>query len=142
MTRRVLVVAEFVFSAEGEEAFLEHRQRTLDECRRIDGCLQAVVWMRPGRHYQFSTLWSDEGAVKRWVENEFHRQVLMPGFRKWCVEGSFGEYELARDHPRARKCGHCGRWTQFLPGWDEHPSSICAKCGVPLAPPLDSRPAP
>ena len=136
--RPLLVVAEFVFSEQGETAFLPHLERTLDETRGVDGCLQAVVWTRPGRRYFFSTLWDDATAVKRWVDNEFHRKVLMPGFRNWCTEGCFGEYSLAADHKRARKCASCGRWTQDLPGWDESRPAVCKKCGVALEPPLDA----
>lgn len=124
-----LVLAEFVFSEEGEAAFRPHLERTLDEVRRTEGCLQAVLWLRPGRRYQFSTLWTDPDAVGRWVENEFHRSVLMPGFRSWCSEGCFGEYALTADHERARKCASCGRWTKALPGWDERSPASCSRCG-------------
>lgn len=128
----LLVLAEFVFTEEGEAAFRAHLDRTLAEVRGIDGCLQAVAWTRPGRRYQFSTLWSDAAAVTRWVENDFHKTVLMPGFRKWCTEGCFGEYALETDHKRARKCESCGRWTQTRPGWDERRPSACEKCGASL----------
>jgi len=137
-TTPLLVLAEFVFTADGEAEFLRHRDRTLEEARAIEGCLQAVLWARPGRRYQFSTLWTDSAAVTRWVDNEFHQQVLLPGFRQWCSEGCFGEYTLAADHPRARKCGACGRWTQGLPGWHEARSAACAKCGSALDPPSDA----
>lgn len=133
----LLVLAEFVFTDGGEEEFLRHRDRTLAEIRGIDGCLQAVLWARPGRRYQFSTLWTDGQAVTRWVENEFHRTILMPGFRKWCTEGCFGEYRLETDHKRARKCASCGRWTQDVPGWDESRPGACQKCAAGLAPPLE-----
>jgi quinol monooxygenase YgiN len=128
----LLVLAEFVFTEDGETEFRRHLDRTLEETRATDGCLQAVVWTRPGRRYQFSTLWTDGAAVKRWVENEFHRSVLMPGFRKWCTEGCFGEYTLDKDHERARKCVSCGRWTRSLPGWNEAGPASCAKCGAKL----------
>lgn len=134
----LLVLAEFVFTEDGEAEFLQHRDRTLDEARGIEGCLQAVLWERPGRRYQFSTLWTDVEAVTRWVENEFHHTVLMPGFRKWCSEGCFGEYRLETDHKRARKCAACGRWTQDLPGWDERRPGACQKCGSALSPPPDA----
>ena len=133
MTTPLLVLAEFVFTEEGEAAFLPHLDRTLAEVRGIEGCLQAVLWTRPGRRYQFSTLWTDADGVTRWVENEFHKTVLMPGFRKWCTEGCFGEYTLATDHKRARRCESCGRWTQTLPGWDESQPSACEKCGAALS---------
>ena len=128
----LLVLAEFVFTEEGEREFLPRLARTLDEVRATPGCLQAVLWNRPGRRYQFSTLWTDAGAVTRWVENEFHRAVLMPGFRKWCTEGCFGEYRLETDHKRAGKCASCGRWTQSLPGWNEALPEHCEKCGATL----------
>ncbi len=124
----LLVLAEFVFTEEGEAAFLPHLDQTMEETRATEGCLQAVLWTRPGRRYQFSTLWSERAAVTRWVENDFHRRVLMPGFRKWCVEGCFGDYRLTIDHARARKCPDCGRWTQEQPGWDERRPAQCAKC--------------
>lgn len=133
----LLVVAEFVFTTEGELEFLRHRDRTLEESRGVEGCMQAVLWSRPERRYQFSTLWKDAAALKRWVENDFHQKVLVPGFRKWCSEGSFGEYRLETDHNRARRCGGCRRWTQERPGWDESRPSTCAKCGGLLEVPPD-----
>lgn len=133
--RPLLVLAEFVFTAEGEASFLPYLDRTLEEVRGTDGCLQAVLWTRDGRRYQFSTLWRDPAAVARWVENDFHETVLMPGFRKWCTEGCFGEYTLETDHKRARKCERCGRWTQALPGWDERRPSACERCGAALTAP-------
>ena len=76
----LLVVAEFVFTEAGEAEFLVHRDRTLDECRAIDGCLQAVLWERPGRRYQFSTLWTGTGPVARPVAEQADGQV--PGRRR------------------------------------------------------------
>lgn len=133
----LLVLAEFVFTEDGEAEFEPLLDRTLREARSIDGCLHAVAWRRPGRRYQFSTLWTDEAASARWVANDFHRTVLMPGFRRWCSEGCFGEYTLERDHARARKCGACGRWTRAQTGWDEGVPRTCQKCGVELAAPVD-----
>jgi len=132
-----LVVAEFVFHAEGELEFRRHLQRTLDEARATEGCLQVVLWERPGRRYQFSSLWTDAAALRRWVQNDFHRQVLFPGFRKWCTEGCFGEYLLDADHDRARKCPSCGRWTKERPGWYEARPSGCAHCAAAFAIPID-----
>ncbi len=131
----LLVLAEFVFTEDGEEEYRRHLDRTLEEVRAVSGCLHAVVWKRPGRRYQFSTLWDDPAGVKRWVDNEFHRKALMPGFRKWCTEGCFGEYTLHADHKRARKCLACGRWTQSLPGYDEGQPPKCDRCGAILDPP-------
>lgn len=131
----ILVLAEFVFTEDGEAEFLPYLDRTLKEIRDTDGCLQAVVWNRPGRRYQFSTLWSYEDAVEGWVMNEFHTTILMPSFRKWCVEGCFGEYVLSMDHERARKCASCGRWTKDAPGWNESHPNRCARCAEQLAVP-------
>ena len=134
----LLVLAEFVCSPEGDGEFLAHLERTLSETRAVDGCLHAVVWKRPGRRYQFSTLWRDRAAVTRWVENEFHRNTLMPGFRRWCTEGWFGEFGLDVDHRRARRCPTCKRWSQGLPGWAEAEPSTCQHCGGGLKAPSDA----
>jgi heme-degrading monooxygenase HmoA len=128
----LLVVAEFVFSEEGDLEFGRHLEQTMSEVRSIEGCLHAAVWTRPNRRVQFSTLWTDRQAVARWVENEFHRRILMPGFRKWCTEGWFGEYRLDVDHPRAIRCAACGRWTQARPGWSEIDPTSCQRCGATL----------
>ena len=132
MSVPLLVLADFVFTEDGEIEFLRVCDRTLDETRAVPGCLQAVMWTRPGRRYQFSTLWIDSEAVTRWVDNEFHKQVLMPGFRKWCTEGCFGEYRLETDHKRARKCASCRRFSQGLPGWDERQPAVCDKCSASI----------
>jgi heme-degrading monooxygenase HmoA len=129
----LLVTAEFRCSAEGDAALREHLDRTLSEVRAVEGCLHAVVWERAAeRRYLFTTFWSDRDAVRRWVENEFHRTVLMPGFRRWCTEGSFGDFALDADHDRARKCAACGRWTPGRPGWSEQEPSTCRSCGAAL----------
>jgi heme-degrading monooxygenase HmoA len=131
----LLVLAEFRCSEEGEADLRGHLDRTLREVRGVEGCLQATVWERPvERRYLFTTIWSDRDAVGRWVENEFHRTTLMPGFRRWCTEGSFGEFALETDHDRARKCAACGRWTRGQPGWSEQEPSTCRHCGRELAP--------
>jgi heme-degrading monooxygenase HmoA len=129
----LLVVAEFVCTEEGDTELRRHLEQTLAEVRSIEGCLHAVVWTRPGRRYQFSTVWSDRKAVTRWVENEFHRRTLMPGFRKWCTQGWFGEFRLEVDHPRAIRCAACGRWTQGRPGWSEVDPSSCRHCAATLS---------
>jgi hypothetical protein len=95
-----------------------------------------MLWERPAeRRYLFTTYWTDSDAVKRWVANDFHRTTLMPGFRRWCVEGAFSEFALATDHDRARKCASCGRWTPGRPGWGEREPSKCRHCGASLARP-------
>jgi quinol monooxygenase YgiN len=129
----LLVLAEFRSSEEGDADLRSHMDRTLREVRGVEGCLQATVWERPAeRRYLFTTIWSDRYAVRRWVENEFHRTTLMPGFRRWCSEGSFSEFALETDHDRARKCAACGRWTRGRPGWAEQEPSTCRHCGGEL----------
>lgn len=130
----LLVLAEFRCSEAGDAEMRRHLERTLAEVRAVEGCLQAGVWERPAeRRYLFTTHWSDADAVARWVENEFHRSVLMPGFRRWCTEGSFSELTLAADHDRARKCARCGRWTAGRPGWSEAGPAKCRHCEGALA---------
>jgi quinol monooxygenase YgiN len=129
----LLVLAEFGCSESGEAELRSHMDRTLRETRGVDGCLQADVWERAAeRRFLFVTYWRDSAAVTRWVENEFHRVTLMPGFRKWCVEGSFSEFTGATEHDRARKCAACGRWTAAKPGWSEAGPSHCRQCGGAL----------
>jgi quinol monooxygenase YgiN len=129
----LLVLAEFRCSEEGAVELRRHLDRTLAEVRAVAGCLQATVWERPAeRRFLFTTWWADADAVGAWVANEFHRTVLMPGFRRWCSEGSFSELALTADHDRARKCGACGRWTAGRPGWSEQGPAACRQCGAPL----------
>jgi len=130
----LLVTAEFHCSEAGDAELRKHLDRTLDEARGVEGCLQAEVWERPAeRRYYFTTVWTDRAALRRWVENEFHRSVLMPAFRRWCTEGSFGEFALEADHDRARKCAACGRWTRARPGWSAQVPATCRECGRDLA---------
>jgi hypothetical protein len=130
----LLVVAEFRRSEGGDAELRKHLDRTLDDARAVGGCVQATVWERPAeRRYLFTTMSSDRDAVRRSVENDFHRTVLMPGFRRWCTEGSFGEFSLDADHDRARKCPACGRWTRARPGWSEQGPATCRECGGALA---------
>ena len=131
----LLVLAEFGCTESGDAELRAQLERTLSETRSVPGCLQATVWERPAeRRYLFVTFWTDSEAVARWVANEFHRTTLMPGFRKWCVEGSFSEFTGAEpEHQRARKCPSCGRWTQAKPGWSEAEPKQCRQCGGSLA---------
>ena len=129
----LLVLAEFGCSPGGETELRQHLERTLTETRATPGCLQATVWERTAeRRFLFTTYWADAAAVTRWVENEFHRTTLMPGFRRWCVEGSFSEFTLTAEHTRARKCAACGRWTSGAPGWSEQAPATCRQCGGKL----------
>jgi len=130
----LLVLAEFRCTEAGDVEFRRHLERTLAEARAVEGCLQAGVWERPAeRRYLFTTYWTDADALARWVQNEFHRTTLMPGFRRWCDEGSFSELSLAAGHARARKCAACGRWTREAPGWSERGPASCRHCGGALA---------
>ena len=131
----LLVLAEFGCSETGDGELRAQLERTMRETRAVDGCLQATVWERAAeRRLLFVTYWTDAAAVRRWVENDFHSAVLMPGFRKWCVEGSFSEFGAAEpEHARARKCASCGRWTQAKPGWSEAAPTSCRQCGASLA---------
>lgn len=129
----LFVIAEFRCTESGDAELRKHLERTLAEVRAVPGCLHATVWERPAeRGYRFVTAWSDGEAVGRWVENEFHRTVLMPGFRAWCREGWFGELSLAADHDRVRKCPACGRWTAAQPGWSEEGPVRCRACDAAL----------
>lgn len=129
---QLLVLVEFVCSEDGEAPFVEHLPRTMDEVRSIDGCLQGHVWSRPERRYLFFTLWTGSDAVDRWMENEFHRSVLMPSFRQWCTESQFSFWDMADDHERVRKCPACGRWSRGSPGWDVALPDVCRNCSAPL----------
>jgi quinol monooxygenase YgiN len=131
----LLVLAEFGCSEDGERELRKHLERTLAAARAIDGCIEATVWERPAeRRFLFTTYWTDGDAVTRWVDDEFHRATLMPGFRRWCVEGGFSEFALATDHDRARKCSACGRWTKARPGWSEAVPFTCRSCGRDFGP--------
>jgi quinol monooxygenase YgiN len=134
MTPPLVVFAEFGCTQDGEVELRKHLDQTLRETRATEGCLQATLWERPAeRRFLFVTMWTDSAAVTRWVENDFHRKTLMPGFRKWCVEGSFTDLTVTGDHDRARKCAACGRWTAGRPGWSEAGPTNCRQCGAPLA---------
>ena len=130
----LLVLAEFGCSDTGAAELRAQLDRTLHETRSVAGCLQATVWERAAeRRLLFVTFWSGADAVRRWVLNDFHRTVLMPAFRKWCVEGSFSEVSAAEpEHARARKCDSCGRWSQAKPGWSEAEPTACRQCGASL----------
>src|SRR5262245_51258413 len=133
MTTPLLVLAEFGCSESGDAELRKQLERTLSETRAVAGCLEATVWERPAeRRYLFTTYWTDAEAVGRWVANEFHRTTLMPGFRKWCIEGAFSEFTLSADHDRARKCASCGRWTPARPGWSEKVPVTCRQCSQPF----------
>jgi quinol monooxygenase YgiN/ribosomal protein S27AE len=125
-----LVLVEFGFTEDGEKEFLAQLDRILDEVRSIDGCLEAIVYKRPERLYLFYTLWRDQAAIDRWVQNEYHRTVLMANFTKWANEGWFGYWHLGADRKRVRKCPSCGRWAQAQPGWKELSLSQCPRCGA------------
>ncbi len=85
----LLLLVEMGFSVEGEQALLDVIARMDDELRSIPGLLEYQRFQRPERAYLFLTVWENQDAIDRWVANEFHRSVLMPGFRKWAVEATF-----------------------------------------------------
>jgi hypothetical protein len=127
-----VVVAEFACTEDGWRELERHLDRTLREVRATPGCLHAASWTAPGRRIHFLTYWDDPGAVARWVDNAFHREVLMPGFRRWCREGWFGDLRLVRDHDRARRCPACGRWSRARPGFDGRGPTVCRHCSATL----------
>ncbi len=128
----LLVLVEFGFTEEGEKEFLTHLDRLLEEIRSVDGCLDVIAYQRPERMYCFYTLWSDQAAIDRWVQNEFHRTILMPNFTKWSNEAWFGYWTLRTDRPRVRRCPSCGRWLRGQPGWMEARPAQCTRCGANL----------
>lgn len=131
----LVVIAEFACSEEGDSAFRREMERTLAEIRAVRGCLQATLWSRPDRRYQFFTVFTDADALAAWVRNDHHRDVLMPAFRRWCTAGWFGELRFEADHRRARKCLACGRWSRGEPGFDEGQPASCGRCGAALPAP-------
>ncbi|MBI2886375.1 MAG: antibiotic biosynthesis monooxygenase [Chloroflexi bacterium] len=130
----VLTTVDIRFASwEGEQAFLDIYQQFEGEVKRIPGCLDYRVYRGPDRLYLFFVVWEDRTAVQRWVDNEFHRTVLMASYRRWCKEGWFGYWDPAEDHSRTRKCMECGRWTQAQPGWSMAGPASCRNCGHRLA---------
>jgi quinol monooxygenase YgiN len=132
MAEPFLALVEMAFSEEGEAAFVEVLPQMESEIQAIPGCLEYRKYRGPGGEYLFFSVWDGQEALDRWVANEFHRQVLMPGFRKWCTLGWFGFWDARRDDNRARKCMACGRWTQTQPGWDAKQPTECSRCGAPF----------
>lgn len=131
----VLTTVDIRFASwEGEQSFLDVFQQLEREIKGIAGCLEYRVYRGPDRLYLFFVVWQDREAVQRWVENEFHQTVLMKNFRKWCKEGWFGYWNPAGDRLRARRCMHCGRWTQAQPGWSMEEPARCRQCGESVLP--------
>mgnify|MGYP005856657963 CR=1 FL=1 len=123
----LLALAEFVFSEEGERAFQETQKRMEEELASIPGFLGYRPLALGDRRYLLLSLWEGEEALDRWVQNPFHRSVLMANFREWCLESWFAYGDTAR--PRVRRCRACGRWTRAEPGWDPHKPDRCVHCG-------------
>lgn len=128
----LLTTVEIGFTETGEQAFQEVVLRMEEELRSVPGCLEYRLYRRPERVYLFFVVWEDRAAVQRWVENEFHRTVLMRNFRQWCNLGWFGYWDVAEDRNRAQKCLQCGRWTQAQPGWQSDVPQSCRQCGAAL----------
>jgi quinol monooxygenase YgiN len=121
-------------NVEAEQAFLEVLPRMQVELSAIPGCLESRHYIRPPRRYLFFTVWSDQEAIQRWVDNEFHRTVLMVNFTRWADEGWFSYWRSLKDHDRSRRCATCGRWSQARPGWSTEEPSHCRRCGAALVP--------
>lgn len=131
----LLSLVEIGFREEVAEAeFKAVLPRMEQELRSIEGCLEARTFVGAGRRYFFFTVWKDEAALQRWVDNEFHRTTLMPGFKRWCDEAWFGYWSLFKDNDRVRRCAKCGRWTREQPGWSTAGPAKCSRCGAELGP--------
>lgn len=127
-----LTTVEIGFTEAGEEAFQGVLARMEQELKSVPGCLEYRLYQRPERVYLFFVVWEDRAAVQGWIENEFHRTVLMPGFRQWCNLGWFGYWDMAQDNNRAKKCLQCSRWTQAQPGWKGDVPQVCRQCNAAL----------
>lgn len=131
----VLTTVDIRFaSSEGEQAFLDSYSQMEREVKAVAGCLDYRVYRGEDRLYLFFVVWQDRAAVKRWVDNAFHRTVLMANFRRWCKEGWFAYWGVERDYPRARKCLACNAWTRSQPGWSTAEPTTCRYCGTSVLP--------
>jgi quinol monooxygenase YgiN len=125
-----LMLVEMVFHADGAAAFAAHLPRMREEMQRIPGCLRLAIASEPEGRYTFTSLWEDDAALQRWVDNAFHREVLMANFRHWAIEAWFSRWELADDAPRSRRCPRCERWTRAQPGVSGTEPARCRYCGA------------
>jgi heme-degrading monooxygenase HmoA len=129
----MLVLVEIGFRDEQtEQAFHEVSPQMERELAAIPGCLESRVYRGPDRRYLFFTVWEDRRAIQRWVDNAFHRSVLMANFSRWADEGWFSYWNMLQDNSRARKCMSCGRWTRGQPGWSARGPTTCVHCGASL----------
>ena len=131
----ILLLVEMAYTDDGERSLQEVLPQLEAEMRSIPGMLEYRLYQaaESERRYLCYTVWEDREAIQRWVDNTFHRTVLMPAFRKWAVEGAFDYWTLQQDNPRSRKCPSCGRWTREQPGWDATVPATCVHCGAPLS---------
>ncbi len=131
----LLTLVEIGFRDDGaEQEFRAVLPRMEQELANIEGCLEARTFIGAGRRYLFFTVWQDEAALQRWIDNEFHRTTLMPSFKRWCDEAYFGYWSVFKDNDRVRRCANCGRWTREQPGWSSKGPVNCGRCGADLAP--------
>ncbi len=129
----VLTTVEMTFrTAEAEAEFQKVFPQMEQELGSIPGMLESRTYRRGPGTYLFFNVWESAEAIQRWVDNEFHRTVLMPSFRQWCSLGWFGYWDEREDHPRSKKCMACGRWTRAHPGWDAGVPDTCRNCGAKL----------
>jgi heme-degrading monooxygenase HmoA len=130
----LLILVELGFRDDAaEQEFKTVLPRMESELAGIVGCLERRTFIGAGRRYLFFTVWQDEAALERWVNNEFHRTILMPGFRRWCDEAWFGYWSMLKDNDRVRRCPACGRWTPEQPGWSSKGPAKCGRCGAELS---------
>ena len=122
----LVAIVELVFSDEGKDAFELVHEQMRQELGTVPGFLDYRQILLSGNRYLLLSFWEGKGPLDRWVENAFHRSVLMANFRNWCVEGWFSYGEHAG--PRAKRCSNCGRWTRGEPGWDPSKPSSCFHC--------------
>lgn len=127
-----LVLVEMAFTEEGAAAIESLLPRMESELRSLPGLLTTRVFKQEGGRYLFYTVWQDRASVQAWVDNAFHREVLMANFRAWAIEATFTYWTLTEDHPRVRKCPACKRWTSASPGWEMAEPATCSRCGAPL----------
>lgn len=131
----LLTLVEIGFRDETtEQAFHEVLPQMRAELAGIPGCLENRIYQRPDRRYLFFTVWESREAIQRWVDNEFHRTVLMTNFTRWADEGWFSYWSSLEAHSRSRRCPQCHRWTQGAPGWSSRVPDQCARCGASLRP--------
>jgi hypothetical protein len=110
-------------------AFIWYALRSLAQARRSVGCLGADVRREKRLVFWTRTAWSDLAAMRAYVGNGAHRQV-MPKLQDWCDEASVVHFEQGSDrlpdwNAAAEKIRHDGR-----PSRVRHPSVVHARGGT------------